>query len=777
MKFIRTLVIVASLFAGICPAALGAAFTITPSAVSNTYSGTITLQITGLTPGSSVVVQKFLDANTNGVIDAADLPVQQFNMTDGQAGQVIGGVTNFNVAGDTDGSANGTITAKLNFQNGDFVQNIIGKFLFKVSGNFTPPVTNVFTVTNFPFAQKFTGNVVSNSSSTLLSNGVVLLFPPPRSGHNGPGKPLAGAVANNGAYSIMVPAGTYTLVAFYTNYVGTIKNAPVVTLGSGLTVNTNLTLTNATGSITGQSVDANTPTIVLPGDFTPVESTNGLLVSAFTASNGTFTAQVTAGGWELGSDDGGLIVHGYVGYGNQGGTNASSGGNVTLAFPKANAMFYGSFKDTLGNPFVDVDFNDYDSNSNLYSMDGYTDTNGNFFVGAVGGLGLNDTWQLSVSSESSAGSLTNYIISQPQLDQYGATNLSIGQALLVNFTAIFATNTISGTVKDTGNNAISNVQVYAYANIGGVSYQSQAYTDVGGNYSVNVATNASWSLNVYCGGSQNSLPTNYMCPNSIMVNIANNNVVTNFVIQSCGGISISPVSPLPVGEVGVFYNQSIQASDCSGNYNWSQPSGTLPNNLSFNSGGQFYTLSGNPNAGGSSVFTVSVNDGGSNTTNRQYSVAISNALQITTTTLPNGTNGLNYSQQLHGTAGVPFGTVPYSWSAGSLPANLNLATNGLLSGAAAVNGTFNFNVQATDALGGVATQALSLTLITTNAPPLAITTAGGQFFVLWPASAGTNFTLQTATNVAGPWATATNGVPQNAFSFSNTAPAVFFRLH
>src|SRR5674476_928893 len=65
-------------------------FTITPSAVSNTYSGLITLSIGGLTNTETVVVQKFLDLNTNGVIDDGDLMVQQFNLTDGQAGMVIG---------------------------------------------------------------------------------------------------------------------------------------------------------------------------------------------------------------------------------------------------------------------------------------------------------------------------------------------------------------------------------------------------------------------------------------------------------------------------------------------------------------------------------------------------------------------------------------------------------------------------------------------------------------------------------------------------------------
>ena len=83
------------LCANLWPAAVSRAavgLTLNPSSVSNTYSGVITLQVTGLTAGDTVVVQKFLDANTNGVIDGADLLVQQFNLTDGQA-SVIGGVT------------------------------------------------------------------------------------------------------------------------------------------------------------------------------------------------------------------------------------------------------------------------------------------------------------------------------------------------------------------------------------------------------------------------------------------------------------------------------------------------------------------------------------------------------------------------------------------------------------------------------------------------------------------------------------------------------------
>src|SRR5215472_57440 len=80
---------------GVCEAA---SLTVTPSATSNTYTGNITLQVKGLSSGETVVLQKFLDVNHNGVIDAGDILCQQFQLTDGQASVFHDGalaVTNF----------------------------------------------------------------------------------------------------------------------------------------------------------------------------------------------------------------------------------------------------------------------------------------------------------------------------------------------------------------------------------------------------------------------------------------------------------------------------------------------------------------------------------------------------------------------------------------------------------------------------------------------------------------------------------------------------------
>jgi len=94
-------------------------------------------------------------------------------------------------------------------------------------------------------------------------------------------------------------------------------------------------------------------------------------------------------------------------------------------------------------------------------------------------------------------------------------------------------------------------------------------------------------------------------------------------------------------------------------------------------------------------------------------------LNITTTSLPNGTVGTLYSQTLQASGG----TSPYLWSitSGSLPAGLSLnASTGVLSGTPTTQGTSNFTVQVQDSLIDTDTQSLSITINPeSNNPPTA----------------------------------------------------------
>jgi hypothetical protein len=177
---------------------------------------------------------------------------------------------------------------------------------------------------------------------------------------------------------------------------------------------------------------------------------------------------------------------------------------------------------------------------------------------------------------------------------------------------------------------------------------------------------------------------------------------------------------LPNGAVGQAYNQTVQATGGTGALTWSISLGALPQNLSLNAATG--AISGTPTAAGTSSFTVRVTDTTGQADTQALSIFINPATPpiITTTTLPGGTVGQPYSQPLQATGGT--GTLVWSLSGGSLPANLALSPAGTISGTPTNTGTSNFTVKVTDALSQSDTQPLSivvsaaLTITTTSLP-------------------------------------------------------------
>jgi len=764
-----------ALLAGLTQTARAAVnFTITPSTVSNTYSGIITFQVTGLTNnGDTVVVQKFLDANTNGVIDAGDLLWQQFTLTDG-TNFVIGGVTNINVPGDTDGTANGTITAKLYLQP-DFAQTITGNYLFKLSspGGHFAPVTNSFTVTNFAYAQKFTGTVA-------VPDAVVILF----DGSNQNLNTVGGVVANNaGLYSIPAPAGTYLLAAFKTNFVADTTAAANLVLGTGVTFNTNLNLIAATQSISGQVVDANNSSIGLPGLILPVETQNGLLGIGFTDTNGNFTVRVTADQWQIQGDSAAVALHGYLELQNGPVVDTTTGSvaGVNSQLPRATALFYGTVKDSLGNPLsgpVAVEAIDYNG---LYVADGFTDTNGYYVTGALGGLGAGDPWQVQVDNSSS---YPNYIFSQPAFDENGnGTNINAGQTVLANITALLATNHISGNVSANGTNIVG-VGVYAYATVGGVDYSTYADADNNGDYSFNVA-NGSWHVGVNQNGGDDSLDGilgggNYQPPDEQSVTINNDNGMADFTVQTCDGVQIITTSPLPPAQQGNYYSIQLEAASCNNNFTWSvNDPADFPPGLTLYSGGP---INGTPTTNGLFNFSIHVDDGSGHAADTNLSLTVApmaSPLVITNISLPNGNVGVGYSAQLGATGGQS----PYTWApvSGNPPPGLLLNTNGLISGTPTTNGLFSFIVQTTDFNSTITNKVFGI--IVNPKPVLSLANwLTNQFRMQLSGGSNQNYTVQVSTNLgAGNWATLliTNNPATNSYYLTDpnaTNKQRFYRI-
>src|ERR1700678_2347696 len=209
---------------------------VTPSVISNTYPGDITLNITGLTNTEQVQVQRWIDGNANGVIDPGEQMMESFTIADGGA-MVISGVTNLNVPFDSN-SVTGAITTTLNFAASMTIENMTGHFVYAVvspSGRFAP-VTATFTVTNAALNQSISGIIYSNGVpspyAVVVAQDLVAQ------------NPVGSAVADAGGhYVLALPAGNYGLIGTAQNCYFDQSSAPSFTLTNGVSSTNNLYLT------------------------------------------------------------------------------------------------------------------------------------------------------------------------------------------------------------------------------------------------------------------------------------------------------------------------------------------------------------------------------------------------------------------------------------------------------------------------------------------------------------------------------------------------------
>jgi len=186
--------------------------------------------------------------------------------------------------------------------------------------------------------------------------------------------------------------------------------------------------------------------------------------------------------------------------------------------------------------------------------------------------------------------------------------------------------------------------------------------------------------------------------------------------------TITTTSPLPSGTVGANYSQTLTATGGTPPYTWILSQGTLPTGLSLNGGsGQ---ISGITTTAGTSNFTIQVIDINQATSTKAFALTVNPALAITSTSpLPAGTVGVNYSQTLTAAGGTP----PLVWSiaAGALPAGLLLnSATGQISGTPTTVGPSNFTAQVSDINGASASQPFALTINAPNVSPTITTVAG-----------------------------------------------------
>lgn len=156
-------------------------------------------------------------------------------------------------------------------------------------------------------------------------------------------------------------------------------------------------------------------------------------------------------------------------------------------------------------------------------------------------------------------------------------------------------------------------------------------------------------------------------------------------------------SALQIGNVGVAYSAALTATGGTKPYTWSLKSGSLPGGLSLDS--TTGAITGTPTVSGtfgSLVFAVTdfYNTVG---VSANLSVQVDPVVQVTTTSLPSGTQGAAYSAYLAATGGS--GVYTWTLKSGTLPAGLSLnPSTGAITGSPTTANIVNGLVfEATDA--------------------------------------------------------------------------------
>jgi len=427
--------------------ASAASFSLSPGSISNSYPGNITLQIAGLTNGETVLVERFLDLNANGVLDAGEPLVESFRLTDGQV-TAIGGVRNANIPGDDDLTANSQITAAFNFSRGPEFTRASGSQIFRVSspgGRFSP-LQQVLSITQASYAQQIIGTV-SNSTSVLPYSLAAVLV---QVGSDS--QFVAGTVADvSGNFSLGVPGGTYQVIAFQPGYVGSFATSPMVTV-SGANTNVGVLLSPAAYTLSGSVTEAASGSGV-PGSQFFVTSGNNEYCVTFSDALGNFSASVIPGQWKLEPSDSSAAIGGYFRPNNKVKATVTTANvsGVSVSVTRGTAMIYGTVKDSLNHPFPGVRLSCGD-NANLYQSAAYTDNSGNYFLAVTNG-----TWYLG-GSGSVSGLPNGYILQQAQVF------LADGQAVLTNLVAVQATAYLAGRAVDSNGNPIGGGTMLGFLN-------------------------------------------------------------------------------------------------------------------------------------------------------------------------------------------------------------------------------------------------------------------------------------------------------------------------
>ena len=452
---------------------LGVAVNLSPNTIADDFAGFVQLTISGLKPGESVQVEKFMVNAWGRSLDQGALLVESYGLADGRA-SAIGRRANINVPGDLTPS-DGTIAARLSYVD-RYATHVVGPYIYRVSspeGRF-PPASASFSVTNAPRFQTFSGRVLAGGQP--VSNAFVVLLDSSGSGY----KFVAGTAADDaGRYTLGADPGTYHLVAVKPGLSGRLAADTLRELESGAHRAADLELSLPTRTISGQVTDDSQPPVNLPGIQLYLHSNTGDFTVAYADANGRFEVPVVASQWQIEVPANAIHQAGYLVPQRAliADTRTNHAAGLQLALAKATGLLCGYVTNRSGAPVSGVEVLCYPENYANLAF-GVTDTNGYYVVAVRPG-----NWWVEMTSRS--------LLDQGYLGQLGQlVCVQANQAAGASFGVGTTNATLAGSVRDDQGAPVEGAHLAAVSDQGDYA---QTQTDAQGAFTL-PAAGGQWTV-------------------------------------------------------------------------------------------------------------------------------------------------------------------------------------------------------------------------------------------------------------------------------------------
>lgn len=571
------------------------AASVTPITIAAVYQGSVALNIANISAsGSDLLVEQYVDANRNGIIDAGDYVIRSFAVTDGATS------SNANIQGDEDGAANGSVTTSLNYFLATDLYHAPGQFLFRVTRG-SDVVVVPFAVTPVVGEQTISG-IVTDGANPVAGAMIRLTDKWQRT--------IAFVVADNsGRYTLNVKdPGEYLLAPAAYGHATPVTSVISVALAAGRNIaDSNLTVAVGTYHITGQLRDEASGSGIA-GVW--VEAKGPVYSGvALTDTNGNYDLLLPGGSYTVNAftDIYGPapFTKGYTVYAKQqvSVNLAADTGGQDISLTKGAVLVRGQVADQTGQgvPGLPIQGKIWGANDAREPVAfGVTDGNGNYVLTLFNA----ENWNIFpidavAQTRGYVGNIIRYL------------STTTGPLSSNNLVVHPVTAWVQGTVKDANGNLLADVVVNLR---NGDSSQGVA---------MRTAADGTYRLGTYAG----DWLVNALTADKGLFPVLERNITLadgqSATIDFTADVNLPSVTPavLANGGYNLPYSQTVTATGGVGPYRYSIAAGAPPDGLALDAATG--VISGTPTASdATSAFTIRGTDANGFTADQAYTVTI-----------------------------------------------------------------------------------------------------------------------------------------------------------